>query len=144
MKVKILVPLIGIISFFSCNNDDGSKFDLNTFPQKWTLIAMSVGMSTNLVEGDHMQWQEILVLMENGTFTKTGDIDGDIIVASGTFEVSVNAGDRFLMLEFEEGSTIQEICPGETQETYSFLSSEMLSGGAISCDGSALIYERVN
>ncbi|WP_273275769.1 hypothetical protein [Maribacter polysiphoniae] len=142
MNKFVLIFLLVTVS--ACNeNDTGQQFDSDVFPQRWTLVRMSVGMSTNFVEGDEMKWQETFVLRENGTFTKTRDTKGDVISASGTFLFSNDAGDKFLFLEFEEESPIIENCPGETLETYNLLSSASLSGGAVSCDGSALLYERV-
>ena len=122
------------------------KFDLESqqFPQTWKLVKMTGSMIDSERTGTDMDWQETLLLKQDGTFTKNRQQNNQLIEASGIYSFAL-AGDSEsieLSLTYTFESSIITSCYGLLFEKYILISNCKLIGTWSHCDGQGLEYVR--
>lgn len=139
MKKSFLVLFI-IFTAFSCSKVD--NFDLDKYPQKWTLVKMTGQIPNSESTGDKMEWQEYYLLKSDGTFIKHRERSGINYDASGNFKFIDNTDGKLLELIHDTNNEIIGSCYGNKTENLSLTSNKTLVGTWSHCDGPGLEYER--
>jgi hypothetical protein len=145
MKNFIILSFIFLVVLVSCSSDDGNDntIDLDAFPQEWTLVRMTIGMTDQTLTGNDMLYQERYLLQENGSFEKIRVQDGQESSAEGTFSYGTSDGSLNLTLNYEDGPNgIISNCGLNETEVLMFNSQKnQLESTYQICDGPTLIYE---
>ena len=116
-------------------------FSATNFPQEWKLVASRAAMIPNAkvtkVEGE----AESYIFNEDRTFQKKSKIQGEMIVAEGTFSINER---EFIILEYLEEPDLIASCNRKAKLEYlHFSDSQLINDSWIVCDGPYLYYKLV-
>ncbi|HEX2921635.1 MAG TPA: hypothetical protein VHO50_10770 [Bacteroidales bacterium] len=137
---KLLLLFFGFWILTSCDKE----FYLDNFPQKWQLISMYGQIPNSTVSGADMEWQESYLLNSDGTFTKSRTRNGVLTEASGTFLFKDINDEKYLVLYFDNNSSIIGSCTYyNLQESFWVRSEKRMTGTWSNCDGPGLEYTRI-
>ena len=104
---------------------------------------MSGSFVNSETTGDEMAWQEIYKLLEDGSFVKERNREGEVSIARGTYLITVLSDGPYLELTFNGNHELIENCTGDQKELLRY-EDDKLFGTAQACDGPGLEYERVS
>lgn len=132
------------ISIFtlSCSSDNDMTPGM-TDSQKWELVKMTGNFANSETTGSDMEWQETLVLQDDGIFVKQRERDGTTNDESGIYEFITANDERLLELIFDMDNDLIGNCTGDQTEVYRLVSDTMLVGTWLACDGPGLEYQLV-
>lgn len=139
MKKPFLL-LLTICILISCTKED--NFDIDRYPQKWTLIKMTSQIPNSERTGESMEWQEYYLLKSDGTFLKRRERDGIKYDASGKFQFITITDGTLLELTHDTKNQIIGNCYSNQTEQLYLKSADKLVGTWQMCDGPRLEYER--
>ncbi|WP_430908984.1 hypothetical protein [Maribacter sp. 2-571] len=147
--MKRLLSFCMLTVLISCSTSEKSGKTISIpakgkdLPQKWKLTAMT-GMIANVppISGNDMEYQEVLLLHSDSTFTKTRERDGNIMESSGGFEIVAETDGDYLVLSYPEKNELVGNCSNEPKEWFRFDSETQLVGTWWACDGPGLFFER--
>ncbi|MAW93841.1 MULTISPECIES: hypothetical protein [unclassified Leeuwenhoekiella] len=142
MKKLSPIILFVFITFFSCSNEEEKSTDLQvqSDPVKLELVAMSGQMRGSETTGEAMEWQEYFLLKNDMKFEKIQKRDGKEYRSSGTFEIVMLNGDKYLRFTHDTRNEAYGNCTGDTIELLRYTSSNELTGSWSACDGPGLEY----
>lgn len=144
MKKPYLLILCLLITACSDLDDSNMVFDINSFPQKWTLTGMSGGLSGIFFTGSEMSWQETITLQNQKRFLKRRQIGNEVFEGVGVFAFVEKEGEMYLSLEYNSETELIENCGHEKlTELFYMPSTSTLTGGSAPCDGPGLYYDRI-
>ncbi|WBL22665.1 hypothetical protein [Zunongwangia sp. HRR-M8] len=144
---KFLFCLLSI-SLISCDSDEPEReeftvqdFSASNFPQVWKLVGVRASMFVNAEVGKVEDGSESYIFNEDLTFQKKSKIEGETIVAEGTFSID----DReFIILEYFEESSINTKCSSQSKKEFLYFSEgQLINSVGAACDGEYYYYERV-
>ncbi len=139
MKKYFLVLLV-LCTAFACSKDN--NFDINKYPQKWTLVKTTGQIPNSEKTGENMEWQEYYLLNSDGTFIKHRERNGINYDAGGRFKFISIASETMLELTHDTENAIIANCYSHQTEELWLKSGNKLIGTWQMCDGSGLEYER--
>ncbi|WP_051286374.1 hypothetical protein [Salinimicrobium terrae] len=76
-----------ILPLLSCSIETDGPLDPG-MPGDWVLVQTSGQVKNSVQTGSDMPFQEAYTLNADGTFTKTRIHDGEVLKATGTYEIS--------------------------------------------------------
>lgn len=139
MKKSFLI-LFTLCAVFSCSKDN--SFNIDKYPQKWTLVKMTGQIPNSERTGENMGWQEYYLLKSDGTFIKHRERDGINYDVSGNFKFLSTTSGTLLELTHDTENAIIGNCYSHQTEQLSLKSINKLVGTWQMCDGPGLEYER--
>ena len=142
MKFSMLFVLVALFNL-SCTDEETQSSDLSTAnePVRLDLVAMSGQVRNSETTGDAMPWQEYFLLKEEMKFEKVKVEKGTTLKSTGTFEIEMINGDKYLKFTHDTKNQAFGNCTGDKTELLRYTDSNELTGSWSACDGPGLFYE---
>ena len=147
MKTRNILLILTTALVLSCSDDESKTADLKTpveEPLRLELIGMSGQMRNSETTGEEMQWQEYFLLKKQMNFEKVHLEDGAEVKSTGTFEIEMINGDKYLKFTHDTKNKAYGNCTGDKVELLRYTNSNELKGSWSACDGPGLFYKFQN
>jgi len=126
----------------SCQKEELEEAQPELYPQTWQLVKLRSGWTNTVLTGAALTYQETYVFRADSTFTKTRQIKGELIEASGTFSVPT-ATRPYTLLTYTTKNNLIGSCSSYKLQEGLFTKSDTLINSWEACDGPRLYYKRV-
>ena len=148
--MKKLLTIFFIVPFLSCSTEAEKTVDPKLVGE-WVLIQTSGQIPDSEKTGLEMPFQESYFLKEDGSFSKIRHIEGEELMANGTYALSetgstINGEEVMVFVELEHESINPLIanCTSTLTEHLYVASDRTLISTYETCDGMGLMYQKLN
>lgn len=134
---SVLLALLG-----SCQKEELVEAQTELYPQTWQLVKLRSSWTNTVLTGAALPYQETYVFRADSTFTKTRQLKGQLVEASGTFSVPTAARPYALLTYSAMNDLIGSCATRQLQEAL-FIKNDTLVNTWEACDGPRLSYKKV-
>lgn len=137
---SISIITLTLFLLTSCSTSNELSQTKNS-EQTWQLVKMTGSFVGSETTDSAMEFQEEIVLKNNGTFVKTRDTKGNAQTVTGIYTYQELEDGTYLELSYPSKNVLIGNCTSNLKETYWVTSSTKLKGTWLACDGPGMEYE---